>query len=175
MTAGDVLAECVRLGVQLGVSAEGKLRWRCRGPLPPLLRRRIATRKADLLALLGHRAAWDQGEADRLLAEVRAAAACVGRAAEAGRASPAQAAVAALCVKLAEQYSRGHDQEAGRGWDALELLRAAAAQARRFAQEAGLAPEPPTDAPGVHSDQARPVGAATLFEEGRGPPTVGGP
>jgi hypothetical protein len=168
MTAGDILAECERLGVQLGVSAEGKLTWRCRTPLPALLHQWMVTRKPNLLALLRHRATWDQAEADRLLAELRSASTFVGRAAEAGRATPALATVAALCLQLGEKFCREREEEAAHGWDTLALLRDAAAQARRFAREVGTATEPappPGSDPSVQSGPARQVDAANLFGE----------
>jgi hypothetical protein len=46
-----------------------------------------------------------------------------------------------LCLQLGERFNLEHELEASRGWSALALLRDAAAQARRIAQEAGLAPE----------------------------------
>jgi hypothetical protein len=52
MTATALLAEAGQLGVELSATADGKLRWRCRGELSEDLRQRIATHKTELLALL---------------------------------------------------------------------------------------------------------------------------
>jgi hypothetical protein len=81
---------------------------------------------------------------------------------------PALAAVAALCLQLGERCDREREWEASRGWDAMELLRDATAQARRIAREDGLASEsapPPAGGPGVQLGPARQADAATLFGE----------
>jgi hypothetical protein len=178
--AACLLADLRRQGFELSAEGDG-VRVRPASLLPDGLRQAVGLHKAGLLALLRREAtdpgqapplaprplAWDQAEADRLLAELRAAAHCVGRAAEAGRARPALAAVAALCLRLGEKFDREHELEAARGWDAMELLRDAAAQARRIAREVGLAPDagplPPASGQSVQSGQARQVGAASLF------------
>jgi hypothetical protein len=147
MSAAEVLEQARRQGVEVFAATGGKLGWRCRGPLPEGLRGLLAAHKDELLALLaapvkvvnvnetpakhGNPAGfvdaaavpgWDQGEADRLLAELREA---VARARQDFRAPfPADLqAVVADGVAIAVGYVANHEAEARRGWDALQLLR----------------------------------------------------
>jgi hypothetical protein len=86
--------------------------------------------------------AWDQAEADRLLSKLREAIAR-SRQGWNGRFPPALAAVAADSLAVARGYVERHEDEARRGWNALELLRGmmplwrdAVANARRMASTA---------------------------------------
>src|SRR5262245_14781637 len=58
MTARAVLEEALARGVGLQ-AVGGKLRWRCRGPLPDDLRTRLAAVKTELLGLLAQPAEAD--------------------------------------------------------------------------------------------------------------------
>jgi hypothetical protein len=68
---------------------------------------------------------WDQAEADRLLAEARAALAHAEGAHRAGRMTAVRRNLVALWLEVCEGYACDHDREAWRGWDALALLRSA--------------------------------------------------
>jgi hypothetical protein len=52
MTATAVLREARAAGVELSATPEGRIRWRCLGPLPEALRQQLVADKADLLLLL---------------------------------------------------------------------------------------------------------------------------
>lgn len=65
---------------------------------------------------------WDQAEADRLLAELRAAVDEQRRAFGGSFPAPLSAVVATY-LDVAEGYVANHEAEAARGWDPLELLR----------------------------------------------------
>jgi hypothetical protein len=64
--AALALEEASRRGVTLQGTPAGKLRWRCHGQVPDLLRRLILEHKPELLALLRVNA-WDQAAADALV------------------------------------------------------------------------------------------------------------
>jgi hypothetical protein len=120
----DELLKLVRgRGVLVWAVAPGQLRCRCQGPLPDDLRQLLLEHKAGLLALLPP--PWDRVEADRLLALARAALARVEARHRAGRVTAAHRNVVALWLEVCEQYARDHESEARRGWDAMQLLRAA--------------------------------------------------
>src|SRR5262249_5161625 len=89
------------------------------------LRQWITTRKPGLLVLLGHEGSWDQAGADRLLAELRTGLARIERQQYDGRFPEVLGRVVADLVAGGEGYARDHAMEAGRGWDALQLLRGA--------------------------------------------------
>jgi hypothetical protein len=55
MTAATVLAEAHAAGVELIPTAEGKIRWRCKGSMPAFLRDMILDHKGELLLLLSAR------------------------------------------------------------------------------------------------------------------------
>jgi hypothetical protein len=74
---------------------------------------------------------WDQAQAERLLADLRAAVAAIERTQFGGRPPRAVAAVLADALALAEGYVRDHEAEAERGWDALALLGAMLPHVRR--------------------------------------------
>jgi hypothetical protein len=68
-------------------------------------------------------APWDQAEADRLLAEVRQTAARLEAQHPGGRFPKVLGRVVADLLAVAKDYAAGHEQEAARRWDAMELLR----------------------------------------------------
>jgi hypothetical protein len=69
------------------------------------------------------RSAWDPAEADRLLAHLRTELARIKWEKFRGQIPPALANVTADGLVIAEGYIRNHEQEAARGWDALQMLR----------------------------------------------------
>jgi len=64
---------------------------------------------------------WDQAEAARLLAELRAAVDAQRRAFGGSFPAPLSAVVADY-LAVAEGYVANHEAEAARGWDAMQLL-----------------------------------------------------
>jgi hypothetical protein len=68
-------------------------------------------------------AGWDQVEAERLLADLRAEAARLWRGWPRDESRELFRTLAADLVRIGERYIRDHDTEAQRGWDALQLLR----------------------------------------------------
>jgi hypothetical protein len=130
MTPAEVLALARARGVQVFAGTGGRLRWRCTGPLPGDLRKLLADHKVGVLALLP---TWDETEAARLLTRVRAAADHVEVECRAGRTTEAQRNAVAVWLEVAEGYVAGHEAEAARGWDALELLRRVATHAKALA------------------------------------------
>ena len=72
--------------------------------------------------------AWDQVEADRLLASARAAVAHAEAEHRAGRMTDARLAACRTWVEMCEGYAADHESEARRGWDAMQLLRDATRQ-----------------------------------------------
>src|SRR5262249_13809583 len=66
---------------------------------------------------------WDQAEANRRLAALRAEGERVGRGDFGGDPPAVFRTLAADLVAIGEGYIQHHDLEAARGWDALELLR----------------------------------------------------
>jgi hypothetical protein len=80
MTATTLLHEARAAGVTLTATADGKLRWRCRGPLPADLGSALAAHRPQLLALL----TWNQGDPDRLVALCLTRLEAVGWPADAG-------------------------------------------------------------------------------------------
>jgi hypothetical protein len=135
-----ILAEVRSRGVLLSAGPNGRLRWRCKGTLPKDLLQLLAEHKLALLALLPQ--AWDAVEADRLLAEARAALAQAEVEHRAGRVTAVRLNVVRLWLEVAEGYVHNHQFEAQRGWDVMPLLRATV----RHAQEAAR-PVQPVDVP----------------------------
>jgi hypothetical protein len=85
---------------------------------------------------------WDQREAERQLAELRAE---VARIQSGFDPMPAPLAnVLADALDIANGYVCDHAREAARGWDAQALLRGMIAQVRRYAENAKGAMTPPT-------------------------------
>ena len=123
MTPDEVLELVRSRGVTLWAGPSGRLGWQCAGPPPDDLRQLLLEHKPALLALLPP--PWDQVEADQLLGEARAALARVEARHRAGRVTAAHRNVVALWLEVCEQYARDHESEARRGWDAMQLLRAA--------------------------------------------------
>jgi hypothetical protein len=65
---------------------------------------------------------WDQAEAERLVADLRAAADCARQ--DFGGPFPADLqAVVSDGIAIAEGFVADHETEARRGWDVLQLLR----------------------------------------------------
>jgi hypothetical protein len=145
MTPDEVLELVRSRGVTLWAGPSGRLGWQCAGPLPDDLRQLLLEHKPALLALLPP--PWDQVEADQLLGEARAALARVEARYQAGRVTAVHRNVIALCVEVCEQYARGHELEARRGWDAMALLRGAVRRllgAATTATVPAVNPFPPT-------------------------------
>ncbi|HKI36280.1 MAG TPA: hypothetical protein VKA46_30765 [Gemmataceae bacterium] len=130
MTTTELLAELACQGFSLTPDGDG-IRVTPASRLTAELREAIKTHKAELLALLEGREepdtalAWDQAEAERLLAELRDRLARLERTWPGGKFPPVKANVLQIGVEVCEAYVRDHDLEASRGWDALALLRAA--------------------------------------------------
>jgi hypothetical protein len=76
---------------------------------------------------------WDQAEAERLLGHLRRELARLEQAWPGGRLPPVKANAVGVYIEVCEGYVRDHDLEVARGWDALELLRAAVARALTLA------------------------------------------
>ena len=96
------------------------------------LARHLVRRKVELLPLVQSCAAapainptpaWDQAEAERLLATVREAFSRVEANVAAGKAPLVRLAVLRIWHEVAEEYVRSREVEARRSWNALELLR----------------------------------------------------
>jgi hypothetical protein len=136
MSVAELLARCRALGVELGIDPGGAaLVWEADAEPPTDLLADLARHKADLLDLLARpqqsapALAWDQTEADRLLAQLREVLVRT-EAAVAVRKTPAvRLAVLRLWSEVAEGYINDRERETARGWDALALLRAAVARA----------------------------------------------
>jgi hypothetical protein len=130
MTADEVLKLAQSWGVALWAGSSGQLRWQCSGPLPADLRDLLVEHKPALLALLPP--PWDQKEADRLLVGARAAVANAEAEHRAGRIPAARRNMAQIWLEVAEGLAANHEQEAGRGWDVMPLLRAATKRLSEF-------------------------------------------
>jgi hypothetical protein len=91
-------------------------------PDPPATDRDVIQTAARVSGTLSPVPPWDQTEADRLLADLRAAVTRARQ--EFGGPFPADLqAVVADGIAIAEGYVANHEAEARRGWDALQLLR----------------------------------------------------
>jgi hypothetical protein len=138
VSAAELLASLTREGLTLDPEGEG-IRVTPASRLTPAARQAIAAHKPALLDLLAalrrptSAFAWDQVEAERLLAEVREALARVEAAVAAGKAPPARRDVLRTWLEVAEGFVSDREREAACGWDALELLRGTARQVRRAA------------------------------------------
>jgi hypothetical protein len=130
----DIVAEAQRLGVQLVVTPEGKIRWRCRGAMPELLRKWIETGKKGLLVYLRGPDAWEPAEASRILTQLRADLSRIEREQHRGKFHPVLARVLADGVAVAEEFIKNHAEEIARGWDAMQLLRDCARRLIRTAR-----------------------------------------
>jgi hypothetical protein len=134
VSAAELLADLIRQGFTLTPEGEG-IRVTPASRLTPAARQAIADHKPALLALLAapHRPVpgfvWDQAEAERLLAEVRASAAQAEAQSAAGRLTTVRRNLVLLWVEVAEGYVENHEMEARRGWDAMKLLRSAVCRA----------------------------------------------
>jgi hypothetical protein len=78
--------------------------------------------------------AWDEGEARRLPAQLRADLARIEREQHRGKFHPVLARVLADGVAVAESFIANHEREAAAGWDALKLLRDCARRLVRTAR-----------------------------------------
>jgi hypothetical protein len=123
----DVLKLARSRGLTLWAGPGGQLCWRCEGPLPDDLRALLTEHKSALLELLPP--AWDQDEADRLLAEARSASEYAETKYKAGRMTDVQRNVVQIWLEVAEGYARDHEMEARRGWHVMPLLREAVREA----------------------------------------------
>jgi hypothetical protein len=148
VTAAELLADLTRQGFTLARAGEG-IRVTPTSRLTAEQRRAIVAHKPALLALLAGLErwygafAWDQAEADYLLARLREGLARVETAVAAGRAPAARASALRTWLDVAEGYVSGKEREAARGWDALRLLRAAVRRALALAGgETAGAPRP---------------------------------
>jgi hypothetical protein len=74
---------------------------------------------------------WDQAAADALLVELRAEVARIEQSFR-GKLPPALSNVLSDALAIAEGYVANHQEEAARGWDALELLRCTVRRIRRL-------------------------------------------
>jgi hypothetical protein len=70
---------------------------------------------------------WNQAEADSLLSEVRRLAEWAEGERKTGRIAESRRNAFGVWLEVCEKYARDRELEAARGWDALELLRGAAA------------------------------------------------
>jgi hypothetical protein len=125
--AAEMVARCRILGIDLTAGPDGGLTWEAETDPPADLLAELAASKTELLALLRAAEAqtplppWDQGEADRLLAELRSEVERV----KAGFRGPLPGPLAVLlddAVAVGERYVHEHTAEAARGWDAMALL-----------------------------------------------------
>jgi hypothetical protein len=135
MTAPELLGYARSAG--LTVLADGD-RLVLRGPQEcEELARQLLGRKAEILGLLRQPkpnganptcpapglTAWDQAEAERLLARLRNELVRIERDYYRGKMPQVAANLAADGLSIADGYVANHDAEAARGWDAMELLR----------------------------------------------------
>jgi hypothetical protein len=129
-SAAHLLAEAHAAGLSV-VSECGRLV--VRGPKNAAdVAQRLIARKAEVLPLVP---VWDQAEADRLLSEARGAVSRAEAARQAGRMSAARRNVVALWLDVCEGFAWDRGREALAGWDAMDLLRAAARHAVEKAAE----------------------------------------
>lgn len=127
MSPAEILALASERGVSLKAGPGGRLKWSCQGSPPADLKDLLdllAVHKQDVLAAL--LPAWDQAEADRLLAEVRGAVGHAEAEYRAGRMPEVGKNVVVLWQQVCEGLAAHHEMEAKRGWDAMSLLKAAA-------------------------------------------------
>jgi hypothetical protein len=138
VTAADLLADLTRQGFTLAREGEG-IRVTPVSRLAAEQRRAVVAHKPALLALLAAPGgasgafAWDQAEADRLLVRLRDVLARVEAAVAAGNAPAVRAAALRTWLDVAEGFVKDREREAARGWDALELVRAAVSRALALA------------------------------------------
>jgi hypothetical protein len=78
--------------------------------------------------------AWDEGEAHRILAQLRTDLARIEREQHRGRFHPVLARVLADGVAVAESFIANHEREAAAGWDPMQLLRDCARRLVRTAR-----------------------------------------
>jgi hypothetical protein len=134
VTPAELLADLDRQGFTLAPEGDG-IRVTPASRLTGELRHAIRAHRPALLGLLATAQvpapafAWDQAEADRLLADLRGRLARVEAAVAAGEAPAVRAAALRTWLEVGEGYVRDRDLEAARGWDALALLRGAVARA----------------------------------------------
>jgi hypothetical protein len=132
VSAAAFLEELRAAGAELLATADGKLRWRCRGIMPAGFLRRIAEYKAGLLALLRpEQRALDQAEADRLFAALQAEVRRIGREEFGGRMPPDLGYVLRTWVEVAEYYIHNLEKEVRRGFDVIPPLRRMAENVRK--------------------------------------------
>jgi hypothetical protein len=174
MTAAKLLADLTRQGFNLTPEGDG-IGVRPASRLTGQQREAIRAHKPALLTLLAAPRptpafAWDQAEAERLLAQLREVLSRVERAVAAGTAPSARGDAMRTWLEVAEGFVSDREREAARGWDSLELLRGAARQALRTA--AGVQPPPVTYTPAEEARLCRwlesfcgwPPGSAVLWE-----------
>jgi hypothetical protein len=134
--AADLLADLRRQGFRLTAEGAG-IRVSPSSRLPGELRRVILAHKAGLLALLRPAVPpWDQAEAGRLLAELRAQVGRIEAVDFGGRPPEALRNILADSLAIGQGYTDNHAAEADRGWDALELLRGLRNRVHQYAVNA---------------------------------------
>jgi hypothetical protein len=145
--AAELLADLIRQGFSLAPQGDG-IRVTPISQLTADLRHTIVTYKPALLALLtgaekpAAAFTWDQAGAEGLLAQLREALARAEAAVFAGKVPAVRVATQRTWLVVAGGYVRNRDLEAARGWDALALLRSAAARAVILATKPSVAVAP---------------------------------
>jgi hypothetical protein len=137
MTLVEILATAESAGVELSTDGE-RLRWKCPGGVPELVKELLAEHKPVLVRYLALRdTPWSQqAEAEHLLAAHRKELARLERVLHRGQFPPVTANLVADGLKIAAGYIRDHALEQARGWDPMELLRDMLAQNLAFARQA---------------------------------------
>jgi hypothetical protein len=131
MTPEELLAAATAAGLSVSAKAD---RLVVRGPRrAQALAEELLRHKEAILPLVPRAPPWDQAEADRLLARVRAALAHAEVEHRAGRMDEARRNAVRTWLEVCEGYVRDREAEARRGWNALALLRSAARYAAKTA------------------------------------------
>jgi hypothetical protein len=128
VTAAELLSDLIRQGFSITPDGAG-IRVKPASRLTTELREAIRAHKAVLLGLLTDAKtsaaprAWDQAEAERLLAQLREGITRFELTWPDGKFPPVMANILRIGVEVCEAYIRDHELEVARGWDALALLR----------------------------------------------------
>jgi hypothetical protein len=136
MTAVELLDDLTRRGFSMAREGDG-IRVTPASRLTADVRQEVRAHRAELLALLAGRQepafAWDQAEADHLLAQMRGALARAEAATAAGEVPAVRVAAMRTWLEVGVAYVIDREREAARGYDALALLRGAVARALTLA------------------------------------------